>query len=1163
MNRVPNIKGGLSAVDVCAAAFDRLGACAAVLDGDGIIVATNRGWRLFAHLNDGSDETTGIGVNYLEICDLAASAGVTGSADVATGLRQILGGEREHIDMEYPCPSPTEARWFLLQASALPVSNAAGAVVVHVDITARKELADRLVGLVDHDPLTALPNRRAALRFLNEGLASARGADRAMSALFIDIDDFKAVNDTFGHHVGDELLIKVGLRIRRAVRNDDRLCRLGGDEFVVICPRFQRADALALARRLRVAMTAPFQIGDLEISVAISVGVAESDATSTAQTMLGVADQQMYIDKRRLRSAHAATQRVADPTPPSLGSTSTPETSPSERLANFGKRAAVALSASSDLILFFSAEGSIEWASPSCTHLLAAEPDDIVGLSRIDFIHPDDQASAIVAFASIPNNGDHVTTVFRLVDAARRIRWVEEIVTNHLDDPAVRGVVGKLRDVTERVNLLERIENDRRRLADTQAAARLGSFEIDLKTGEISRSDEMCRILGVPIGINANASGLETIHPDDRPILTAMLDRAVAGQSEGEVEYRIVRPTGEVRWVLTHGIKLAAPNDGVIVGTMLDITDRHFADETLAFQATHDWLTKLPNPASFRASLQDKLTNAGMDARVLVASISIDNFDQVNDIRGSLTGDAILCDLAARLSGHRQPGDIAGRARDDEFIIARTVPAANQNAAQFARSLQQLAAEPHLPLDVEIAQPLLSVSVGVTSGTATDTPELLLADANAAMREAKNFQSGLVIFDDDSRARTARRRHVAAELPLALDRKQLRLEYQPIIDLTSLRTVGFEALLRWNSPLLGVITPDEFIPIAEASRLIIPIGAWVFETAVRQLADWHQEPGVPPTLWMAINLSAQQLAQNHLLTQTKETLQRFGVPAAAVHLEITESILMDHIEHAVETVAELHSLGVHISVDDFGTGYSSLSYLSRLTVDTIKIDRSFVNEIGAPRDGTSIIRAMITLANTLGLDVVAEGIETTRQLEELQTLGCTYGQGYLWSRAIHSNSALQRVIHESELQPTSSAQQIASANPTQPLETADSTIHPARTHVTQTRGQQTPPQPHAYVDILHFGTLEIELRARTTRLNGNDLNLTAKEFELLAHFATHPNQSFTREQLLQHVWHSSAAWQSKATVTEHIYRLRNHIEDNPRRPQRLRTDRGHGYHFSQ
>lgn len=288
-----------TATEARAAAFDRLGASAVVVDGDGVIIDTNQAWRLFAYLNDGSIDTTGVGTNYLDVCDRAAAAGAIAGASVADSLRQVLRGEREHVDVEYPCPSPTEDRWYLMQASALPASDGSGAVVFHIDVTAHKQLTDRLEALASHDSLTGLPNRRAAVEYLEEQLAIARGSDELVWVLFIDLNEFKAVNDTYGHHVGDELLVKVGVRARRAIRDGDLLCRLGGDEFVVICPGLDRVDANRLGDRLRDVMSAPFQVGEVEVFGRVSVGMASSDATSTAESMLRAADTQMYVDKRR------------------------------------------------------------------------------------------------------------------------------------------------------------------------------------------------------------------------------------------------------------------------------------------------------------------------------------------------------------------------------------------------------------------------------------------------------------------------------------------------------------------------------------------------------------------------------------------------------------------------------------------------------------------------------------------------------------------------------------------------------------------------------------------------------------------------------------------------------------------------------------------------
>ena len=281
-----------------AAAFDRLGASAVVLDGDGIIRATNESWRLFTRLNDGDPATTGPGADYLGACDRAATAGAAGASQVAREIREILAGDRLRMDFEYPCPSAVEDRWFLLRASAAPVADGTGVIVFHIDITARKLLTDRLTTLAEDDALTGLPNRRSAIRYLGEQLSVAARAGGSVWVYFIDLNGFKEVNDRHGHHVGDELLCKVAIRVRRALRAEDHLCRFGGDEFVLICPGLDPLGAASLADRLRTVMFEPFQIGDVELPGTVAVGFAQSQRGSTVDSMLRNADEAMYADKR-------------------------------------------------------------------------------------------------------------------------------------------------------------------------------------------------------------------------------------------------------------------------------------------------------------------------------------------------------------------------------------------------------------------------------------------------------------------------------------------------------------------------------------------------------------------------------------------------------------------------------------------------------------------------------------------------------------------------------------------------------------------------------------------------------------------------------------------------------------------------------------------------
>jgi diguanylate cyclase (GGDEF)-like protein/PAS domain S-box-containing protein len=282
-----------------ALAFDLLGAPAVILDGGGVIRDTNTSWRLFTRLNDGDPELTGVGVNYLAVCDRAASAGVVGAAQVADGLREIFAGTRLRMGFEYPCPSPTEDRWFRLQASAAPVADGTGAVLFHVDMTAHRLLSNRLEELADDDALTGLPNRRSAIRYLDEQLGLARASGQMVWVHFMDLNGFKSVNDRYGHHAGDELLCKVAVRASRERRPLERVCRFGGDEFVLISPGSDRSAAIHTAARLRALMREPFQIGEIEVHSSLAVGFAGSGPASTVDSLLEDADREMYLDKRK------------------------------------------------------------------------------------------------------------------------------------------------------------------------------------------------------------------------------------------------------------------------------------------------------------------------------------------------------------------------------------------------------------------------------------------------------------------------------------------------------------------------------------------------------------------------------------------------------------------------------------------------------------------------------------------------------------------------------------------------------------------------------------------------------------------------------------------------------------------------------------------------
>jgi EAL domain-containing protein (putative c-di-GMP-specific phosphodiesterase class I) len=436
----------------------------------------------------------------------------------------------------------------------------------------------------------------------------------------------------------------------------------------------------------------------------------------------------------------------------------------------------------------------------------------------------------------------------------------------------------------------------------------------------------------------------------------------------------------------------------------------------------------------------------------------------------------------------------------------------------------------------------------------------LLRDADDAMYQSKSSgRNCFTVLDHLSKARGHRRQSIAAALPDALERNEFHLEYQPVVHMRTGAVAGFEALIRWDHPTIGAIMPDEFISLAEHTGLIIPIGSWVLRTALEQLATWRSDPRLPADLWMALNVSAHQLSQPRFVEEVSAVVSSVGVAADAVHLEITESILMNRIDDALRIIGELQATGINVSIDDFGTGYSSLSYLSQLPVNTIKIDRSFVSSLGTAGHTTSIVRAMMTLANALDLVVVAEGVELTSQLDLLESLGCAFGQGFLWSRSLTAGSATWWMIEHADQAPPAERPMRPGAG----LVPCDDT-DPARdvgqaiVEIALVSGRRRR-AVRDLSDVVRLESLEIGMQTRRLWVRGREIELTDKEFDLLAFLAMHRGEVFDRAVLLREVWNSSPEWQTAATVTEHIHRLRHKIESDPTRPALLCTVRNRGY----
>jgi diguanylate cyclase (GGDEF)-like protein len=470
------------------------------------------------------------------------------------------------------------------------------------------------------------------------------------------------------------------------------------------------------------------------------------------------------------------------------------------------------------------------------------------------------------------------------------------------------------------------------------------------------------------------------------------------------VNRRIARPLRELTRVVadtaTHGAPIRPPSRGVAeivrLGNHFDrmMAARQTYEGQLTYQMLHDPLTRLPN----RVLLTDRLTHALSDASrtgrsVAVLFIDIDRFKLVNDSLGHTTGDEVLTRIARRLGSTIRPGDTLARFGGDEFVV---ICAGVDGADEVHDLADRLAVTIAIP--VETADQILTVtaSIGIAIGAASSRPEDLIRDADSAMYLAKDRgRARHELFDDTLRVRAADRLTLDGELRVALERNELRLAYQPKVNLGTGAVVGVEALLRWQHPALGEVSPIDFIPIAEDTGLIVPIGRFVVAEACRQLRAWREQ-GIDTEV--AVNVSGRQLSHPDFVDEVHAIVAEHDVDPASICLELTESVLMIDAPRAIETLRALRSLGFKLSIDDFGTGYSSLAYLQRFPVDELKIDRSFVHDMTHNAGSVTLIEAIIAMGSALGLRIVAEGIETRDQEEQLRRMGCHEAQGYLIAR---------------------------------------------------------------------------------------------------------------------------------------------------------------------
>ena len=530
------------------------------------------------------------------------------------------------------------------------------------------------------------------------------------------------------------------------------------------------------------------------------------------------------------------------------------------------------------------------------------------------------------------------------------------------------------------------------------------------QTGEwLQVNSSLCEIVGYSEPEMLERTFQSLTHKEDLYDFLCKFSEVASGKESGhQIEKRYNHKLGHVVWV-TVNISLARDSQAGsqhLILQIQDITDRKSAEQRLVHDAFHDPLTGLPN----RAFLMDQL-NASLDQAkrrsnhlFAVLFLDLDRFKIINDSIGHMMGDELLVGIAQRLRNCIRPGDIVARLGGDEFTILLKRIRSTSEAIEVAERVQR---EVAAPFSLGGYEAVTTASIGIALYESSyERHEDMLRDADSAMYHAKTKgKARYALFHKGLHANALNLLHMETDMRRAIDRSEFFIEYQPIVSLQSGSLSGFEALVRWQHPERGLIGPSDFIPMAEDAGYIAPIGQWVLREACTQMRSWHQQFSANLPLSIAVNLSTKQFMNSNLLEQVIQTLNVTGMDPRMLKLEITETGVMENIEVVSIMLERLRNHGIQLSIDDFGTGYSSLSYLHRLPINTLKIDRSFVHHLGQDTGNREIVRTIVSLARNLGMGVVAEGVETNRQLSRLRALDCESAQGFLFAGPLSAPSA--------------------------------------------------------------------------------------------------------------------------------------------------------------
>jgi diguanylate cyclase (GGDEF)-like protein/PAS domain S-box-containing protein len=603
--------------------------------------------------------------------------------------------------------------------------------------------------------------------------------------------------------------------------------------------------------------------------------------------------------------------------------------------------------------------------------------------------------------------------------------WIEETQRKHRDgrlidvsmsiapiyggDGRVAGTMVTISDISRRKQAESALRESEAHLRLAMESAQMGMWYWEAGTDRFTYSDGLNVLFGRPGESQPVDYRVlqQRLHPEDRELFAATLRHAIRHGNDFTVDYRVVWPDGTTHWVTNRG-QVYRGEDGRaerVIGVAMNITERKIAEQRVAHMAHHDALTGLPNRVLLRDRIQQAIAQAHRaGTQLAVLFLDLDRFKTINDSLGHQLGDRLLQSVASRILVCVREGDTVSRVGGDEFVIVIPgIESAVDASSVASKILEVLASAFHLHgNDLHVAA---SIGISLYPSDGADA-ETLMRNADTAMYHAKDTgRANYQFFTQHMNVAAQQRLQLENSLRRALENHEFQLHYQPLYDLRDRSITGFEALLRWYPPGGAVmVPPGEFIGAAEESGLIVAIGEWVLREAVKQARTW-QSPGRP--IAVSVNVSANQLSRSSFVDRVRRLLQETGIDPTLIELEVTESVIIEGGGEAQEALHQLAALGVGIAIDDFGTGYSGLAYLKRLPIDTVKIDQSFVRDLTVDPEDAAIVTAIVAMARSLGVDVIAEGVETEEQLEELKRLGCHRAQGYLLARPMTASAAIK------------------------------------------------------------------------------------------------------------------------------------------------------------